>query len=68
MKKILTFIVIVIIIIIVYLLFRSPVQAPEQSETLGSDATGAINADLQVIDVGDLNQEFQAIDKDLQNL
>ena len=50
---------------------RQP-QAPQQagvSPTPVSDTeSAAINQDLEGIDVGDLNAEFNAIDSDLQGL
>ena len=68
MKKILTFIVMVIVIVLAYLFFRSPAKAPEAPETLGSDKTNVITSDLEQVDIGDLDKEFQTIDQDLQSL
>ncbi|HMB17505.1 MAG TPA: hypothetical protein VKO61_01165 [Candidatus Paceibacterota bacterium] len=40
----------------------------EPSEDLGEDATSSINEQLEGINVDDLEDEFNEIDEDLQNL
>ncbi|OGG43140.1 hypothetical protein A3G50_01820 [Candidatus Jorgensenbacteria bacterium RIFCSPLOWO2_12_FULL_42_11] len=51
------------------------VNAPEVSEigqpaspTIKEDSTSVINQELDSIDIGDLNKEFQTIDSDLNSL
>lgn len=40
----------------------------EQSQNTSPDSLTSINGDLQSIDLGDLNVEFQAVDKDINSL
>jgi hypothetical protein len=82
MKKNTTIIIIVIAIIViavaVALLQRrqktelepaSPGIAPTApAPALPEDSTQAINEELQVLDVGDIEQDFQGIDADLDTL
>ena len=44
------------------------VEPPAVSEPQPSDTTGMIVKDADALDVGDVDKEFQAIDKDLQTL
>lgn len=41
---------------------------PTAPATIKEDSTSAINQELNSIDVGDLDKEFQAIDSDLNSL
>lgn len=42
---------------------------PTVSETTGApDTTGAINADLEGIDVGDIDGDIQSLESDIQGL
>lgn len=41
---------------------------PTAPATVKEDSTSAINQELNSIDVGDLDKEFQAIDSDLNSL
>ncbi|HXF43959.1 MAG TPA: hypothetical protein VNK70_00555 [Candidatus Paceibacterota bacterium] len=72
MKKLFWVIIIVIVVIIGFLLWgndASRVSAPTGSEVVpGNDTTGAINQDLENLELGDLNQEFETIDADLNQL
>ncbi|MFH0712449.1 MAG: hypothetical protein V2A55_01145 [Candidatus Jorgensenbacteria bacterium] len=73
MKKTLTIVIIVIVLaLVIWFIFRSPepVFSPEAGTTgvLGGDTTSAINNDLNSLDLGDLDSEFQQIDADLNQL
>lgn len=72
MKKLIWIIVIIVIVIVGFLIWGSKssrVSAPTGAEVVpGNDTTAAINQDLSGLDVGDLNEEFQSIDADLNQL
>lgn len=72
MKKIVWIIVIIVAVIIGLLIWSNrtnKVSAPTGAEVVpGNDTTAAINQDLNSLDVGDINQEFQAIDAGLNQL
>lgn len=79
MKKILISIIIAIIAIAAILIFvwrpkvtEQPTPTEESPETATSGAEisveEGIGQELQGIDLGDLEKEFEAIDKDLQSL
>ncbi len=76
MKKglvIVTVIVIAIILIIIVWLASRPAPVPavptvETPEVLGGDTTSAINEQLDSLDLGDLNTEFEQIDAELNQL
>ncbi len=77
MKKTLIIVVIVIIIAVlaIWLVYRSPepVSSPagetaETAEVSGGDTTSVINSDLDSLDLGDLDAEFEQIDADLNQL
>jgi len=71
-------IIIVIILAVVIWMFpsgsneKTPAPLGEESATttveMQNDTTEAINQELESIDLGDLNKEFESIDVDLQNL
>jgi len=46
----------------------SPTPSPTQSVSLKEDSISAINEELNSIDLGDLEKEFQTIDADLNAL
>ena len=59
-----------VVVLVALIWWMKQVQAPQQvvaSPTPDAEAA-AISQDLDIIDVGDLNAEFNAIDKDLQGL
>ena len=62
-KKLSTIVVLAIVIVLAVILLRSN-KPVEQS----SDDNAAIQKDLEGLNEGDLNTEFQGIDKDLQSL
>jgi len=77
MKKLIWIIVVIAIVIVGFLIWGSKsnrVSAPSRTEVApaaaapGSDKAAAINQDVNSLDVGDLNQEFQSIDADLNQL
>ncbi len=72
MKKLIWIIVIIVIVIVGFLIWgrrANRVSAPTGAEVVpGNDTTAAINQNLNSLDVGDLNQEFQSIDADLNQL
>jgi len=66
-----TFLIILAIIILLLAgiwLWTYKASAPSSQQITPTDATSVINKDLQNIDTGDLDQEFQDIDKNLQSL
>ncbi len=74
-KMVLTTIVAGVIVLAALIWWMRQAQAPQQvgvspTPTLDAEAAqaAAINKDLDSINVGDLNAEFDAIDKDLQGL
>jgi FtsZ-interacting cell division protein ZipA len=76
MKKTLIIILAIIIVaILVWYWWSSSSSAPQQQETsptvqnpAPNDTTSAINKELEGIDLGDLDREFQNIDSDLNSL
>lgn len=46
----------------------APSQTQQPSSQEPSDTTGSINADLEALDLGDVDKEFQGIDVDLNTL
>jgi len=74
-KNVLIIILIVVVLVILgVVLLRpgTPVTAPTTGEVpgvqLAPDSTGAINQELESVDLGDLDAEFQSIDSDLNSL
>lgn len=73
MKKTLTIIIVlaVLAVLIIWLVTRTsaPTIGPEgATDVLGGDTTSAINEDLNSLDLGDLDAEFEQIDADLNQL
>jgi len=71
MKKIaLTIIIIIILIAAVAFVFwqRSQKVTPPVQTEVKDDTTSVIDKDLESVDVGDLDKEFEVIDNDLKNL
>ncbi|OHA68252.1 MAG: hypothetical protein A3A27_00210 [Candidatus Wildermuthbacteria bacterium RIFCSPLOWO2_01_FULL_47_18] len=46
----------------------APSQAQQPSSQEPSDNTASINADLEALDLGDVDKEFQGIDADVNSL
>ena len=71
MKKLFWIIIIIVVVLILWWLWQSGgdlrnlPQLPGVSE---EDTTTQIQQDLNQIDLGDIDQEFQSIDTDLNNL
>jgi len=63
MKKLIIIIVIVIIALIAWTLLK-----PKQTTAPGDNTAGSVERELSAIDLGNLDSDFQAIDKDLQAL
>lgn len=72
MKKTLTIVIILVVlaVLIVWLAARSPEPTipADTAEILGEDTTSAINEQLESLDLGDLDAEFQQIDAELNEL
>lgn len=73
MKKNLIIIIAVIILLVVavwYWQSQGPTSqnAPVSEGSASDDTTTAIDQDLRDIDLGNLDQDFQSIDADLNNL
>lgn len=74
-KNVLIIILVVVVLVILGVIFfrpGTPVTAPTTGETPGAtlspDSTGAINQELESVDLGNLDAEFQSIDSDLNSL
>lgn len=72
MKKALTIIIVLVILAVLVIWLVSKTSAPggpaDADEILGQDTTSAINEQLESLDLGDLDAEFQEIDADLNQL
>ena len=72
MKKVIWIIILIVIVIVGFLIWGrrvSRVSAPPGADIVpGNDTTSAINQDLNSLNLGDINQEFQAIDSELNQL
>ena len=71
-NKIIFFIVIIVLAVLGYVyqdkLETYFVPTTNVEITVPSDTTEVINADVQSIDIGDLNADFESIDKDINTL
>lgn len=69
MKKILLAIVVVIIIVAV-LIYGKPSVAPTTDVSIDQtvDTTESITSDIDAVDIGDLDADFNALDKDINSL
>jgi len=63
-KTLLTIIIILAIALLVFLLSGSPAVTPAPAE----DSTAVITQDLEGLDLGDLETEFQDVNADLNTL
>ncbi len=74
MKKTILIIIILVIVIgtiIFWWIMQKPVPSVSlvpSAPVLKNDTTSVIDKDLESIDVGDLDKEFEVIDNDLKNL
>lgn len=72
MKKTLTIVIILVVVavLVIWLAIRTsaPAGPADTAEILGQDTTPAINEQLNSLDLGDLDAEFQQIDADLNQL
>ena len=72
MKRIVWIIVLIIIVIVGFFIWgrrANRVSAPTGANVVpGNDTTAAINQDLESLNINDLDQEFQSIDSDLNQL
>lgn len=76
MKKSILIIIVIIIAGIVFWMFKSKTNAPATETTnaptaqsqVGDAEINAINKDIESIDVGSADQEFNDVNKDLQGL
>lgn len=63
-KTLLILIVIAVVLAAVWMITREQAQAPAER----SDTTGAIEQDIQNVNLGDLEKEFQEIDSQINQL
>lgn len=70
MKKLIIAIVIIICAAVVFVYFQpAPAAAPVQTvETVAADSTAGIDADLQSIDTGNFDTDFESVNKDINGL
>ena len=69
MKKFTIAIVCFVIIAAAIWFFQSPTPANAPAEqTASEDTTASINAELQSIDIGNVDEDFNSIDKDINTL
>jgi hypothetical protein len=72
MKKILTIIIVLVVLAVLVFWLATRTSAPtgpaDTAEILGEDTTSAINEQLEGLDLGDLDAEFQQIDAELNQL
>ena len=71
MKKLFWIIIIIVIILVLWWLWQQwgyLGNLPKLPGVSEEDTTTQIQEDLNQIDLGDINQEFQSIDADLNNL
>ncbi|MDP3727613.1 MAG: hypothetical protein Q8R35_03165 [bacterium] len=68
-KKLLIAIIVIVLAAAALWWWQSNAPAtPSAGETVGSDDTAAISQELETVDLGDVDKEFQAIDADLDSL
>lgn len=75
-KKLYIILAVVAIIIVasaIWLVLRKPANEmptnpADQSQTMKGDSIQAINQDLNSIDIGNLDEDFKEVDKDLNSL
>ncbi len=75
-KKLYIILAVVAIIIVasaIWLVLRrsaneTPTNPIDQSQTMKGDSIQAINQDLNSIDIGNLDDDFKAVDKDVNSL
>ena len=67
-KKLLIAIIVIILAAAGIWWWRSQAPATPSGEAAGNDDTATISQELETVDLGDLDKEFQSIDADLNAL
>ena len=67
-KKLLIAIIVIVLAAAALWWWQSQVPAAPSAEETGSDDTATISQELDAVDLGDLDKEFQTIDADLNAL
>ncbi len=60
--------IVVLLVVVLIVLGLKILKAPSEEQTAQQDEAALISQELESIDLGNLDQEFQSVDKDLNTL